>query len=294
MILPVILGPTCIGKTSLALKIAEQKNCDILSIDSRQVFKKLDVGTGKYKEDAAVIKGAGYWEVGGIKIWGYDILEPDEELNVLNYCRFAEKIINQYKNESKNLIITCGTGFYLKFLMGEVYFNDINDERKIELNKLELSELLQIFYSYSNRNPVDEKNKPRVITAILNLESPDSEKKNFKIDGVTFEIFRLTETRENLYRNADAFVEYILSKNVVNEFENTNQLYGLVKPLSGLIYREISEFKKGNYSFEEMKTRMKFNMHAYIRRQETFFNKINSNFTTSNKELLVKKILNIL
>ena len=65
MIIPVILGPTCIGKTSLALRIADEVKADILSIDSRQVYRELDIGTGKFKSNDDVKKYNGYWEING-------------------------------------------------------------------------------------------------------------------------------------------------------------------------------------------------------------------------------------
>ena len=136
MKVPVIIGPTCTGKTSLALKIAGEVGCDILSIDSRQVFKNLDIATGKYKEDLEIKKYNEYWEISGIKIWGYDLFEVNEELNVIKFCNFAKKIIEQYKNENKKLIITCGTGFYLNFLLGNIEYNEIDVNRKKELNNL--------------------------------------------------------------------------------------------------------------------------------------------------------------
>ncbi|NBO36804.1 hypothetical protein EBU91_04645, partial [bacterium] len=120
MKIPVILGPTCSGKTSLALEIAKELNWDTLSIDSRQVFKDLDIGTGKFKEESDVQKFEGYWEVEGVKIWGYDVYNLDYELNVLKYCEFCREVIARYVNNKKGLIITCGTGFYLDFLMGRV------------------------------------------------------------------------------------------------------------------------------------------------------------------------------
>lgn len=294
MIIPVILGPTCIGKTSLALKVAKEVGADILSVDSRQVFKYLDIGTGKYKDDAVVSKNNGYWEIDGIKIWGYDFLEPDQELNVLVFCEFAKKIIELYKSENKKLIITCGTGFYLKFLMGEVLYNEIDSSRKEELNKLELSELLKIYYTFEDRPKIDEKNKLRIITSILNLENPNKEKKQFKIEGVSFYILRLVASREELYQNSDLFVSEIISKNVITEYENVLNDYGKVKALDGLIYSEIRDYKENLINRDTMASKMKFSLHSYIRRQETLFNKMKIDLSFSDRNLLIKKLIELL
>ena len=83
--IPVILGPTCVGKTDLALKIAKETNANIISIDSRQVFEGLDIGTGKIKSNSFVSKSPFVWLVDGVKIFGYDVLKPNEEINVVKF-----------------------------------------------------------------------------------------------------------------------------------------------------------------------------------------------------------------
>jgi len=293
MIIPVILGPTCIGKTSLALRIADEIKADILSIDSRQVYQELDIGTGKFKSNDEVKKYNGYWEINGIKIWGYDFLKLNEELNVLVYCNFAKKIIQEYQNQKKKLIITCGTGFYLNFLMGNIPFNEINQQRKEELNKKTLEELVEIFSVLDKKPEVDLKNKVRVITAILNLES-NSTSQTFKLENVEFKIFRIDDSRENLYLEADKFVNDIVSKNVVLEYQDLHKKYGINRALTGLIYSEISEFVQNKITQEEMVNRMKFSLHAYIRRQLTYFNKMSVLISTKDRELIVTKIKELL
>ena len=293
MILPVILGPTCAGKTSLALKIAKDINADILSIDSRQVFKKLDIGTGKFKDRAEILKQEGYWEINGIKIYGYDFLEVNEDLNVIKYCEFAKRVIEESKSKKRNLIITCGTGFYLDFLMGNISYNEINSERKNLLNTLSLEELQSIFRSFETRPEVDEKNKVRLVTSILSLENPSAPKKFFQIGGVEYQIFKIEDTRENFYLNADKFADLILSEGVISEYEELVAEYGTQRSLSGLIYSDIAEYVLGKINKDELLTKIKFSLHAYIRRQETYFKKIKSEVTTSDRNLIAVKISNL-
>lgn len=289
MIIPVILGPTCIGKTSLALEIAKEKNCDILSIDSRQVFKHLDIGTGKYKGESNILKNEGYFEVSGIKIWGYDFLEPNEELNVLKYCEFAKNVILKYQKENKKLIATCGTGFYLDFLNGKIFFNEVDEKRKLELHQKSLEDLVKILHKYEIPTSVDLDNKLRIITRILAIES-NSEKNNFIVSDTTFKIFYLNDTRENLYKNADEFVEDILKKGVVKEFQDNFEKYGECKSLNGLIYKDIKEYLAGRILFENMVNQIKFSLHAYIRRQQTYFKKMDIELTTFDRKVLAVKI----
>lgn len=293
MILPVILGPTCTGKTSLALKIAKEVDADILSIDSRQVFKKLDIGTGKFKDKAEITKHEGFWEINGVKIYGYDFLEINEDLNVIKYCEFAKRIIEESKSQKRNLIITCGTGFYLDFLMGNISYNEINSDRKNFLNTLNLEDLQSIFRSFEIKPEIDEKNKVRLITAILSLENPDAPKKSFIIEGVEYKIFKIEETRENLFLNADNFAESILSEGVISEYEQLVAEYGAQKSLSGLIYSDIAEFVLGKINKQALLVKIKFSLHAYIRRQETYFKKIKSEISTSDRNLIAVKISNL-
>jgi tRNA dimethylallyltransferase len=294
VIIPVILGPTCTGKTSLALKIAKEKKANILSIDSRQVFIKLDIGTGKFKEKAEIKKFKGYWEIDGVRIYGYDFLEINEELNVIKFCEFAKKVIEDSIFSNQKLLITCGTGFYLDFLMGNISYNEINPERKTYLNSLNLEKLQKIFFSFENRPAVDEKNKVRLITAILTLENPNSKKHNFKIDNVEFRVFKIEESREVLFKNADAFVESILNGGVVEEYKRLYAEYGMQKPLNGLIYSDIHKFLTGATSDKKtLEERIKFSLHAYIRRQETYFKKINFDTSTKDRNLITEKISNL-
>lgn len=294
MKLPVILGPTCIGKTSLALEIAKSLNADILSIDSRQVFKGLDIGTGKFKGNQKVDKYDNYWEIEGVRVWGYDLLLPGEELNVLKFCKYAQKIIEDCRGRGKKLIATCGTGFYLDFLSGEIFYNDIDEKRKEELHKKSLQELNDLVLKYNIGSDLDLQNKLRVITKILSFESKSVQKHNFKINDLEFYNFYLTGPREQLYKNADLFTKEILNQGVIEEFTENKKIYGETRSLDGLIYKDIAEFIEGKILFNEMESRIKFSLHAYIRRQETYFKKMKVYFKSENKEEIAYKIREIL
>lgn len=294
MKLPVIIGPTCIGKTSLALEIAKSSGADILSIDSRQVFKGLDIGTGKYKGNKVVYKNDGFWEIDGVKIWGYDLFLPSDDLNVLKFCNYARQIIEDYKIRNKKLIATCGTGFYLDFLSGEIFYDQINEKRKEELHKKSLEELKELIKEYKIESDIDINNKLRIITKILSIESLGSQKNNFKINDLEIYKLYLTGPRDILYNNADLFTKEILNQGVIEEFKENRIKYGETRSLNGLIYKDIAEFIEGKILFEEMEARIKFSLHAYIRRQETYFKKMKIYFKSESKEEIAYKIKEIL
>jgi len=293
MIIPVILGPTCIGKTSLALEIARETGADILSIDSRQVFKYLDIATGKYKDNLEVLKNDGYWVIDNIKIWGYDILNPSDELNVLKYCEFAKKIIEEYRVSNKKLLATCGTGFYLDFLSGKVKFKEIDEARKKELNLKNIEELRLILKNLNFNQNIDLNNNLRLITKILDLESSSVES-NFQIDGISFKTFYLNSSREMLYKNADTFSEEILKKGAIEEFSENYKKFGECKSLKGLIYKEIFEYINTGLSLTELSSKIKFSLHAYIRRQQTYFKKMQIEFSSNDRKEIAVKIKEIL
>ena len=217
-IIPVIIGPTCVGKTDLALKIATETNAHIISIDSRQVFEDLDLGTGKIKSNSKILKSNYVWNVDGVKIFGYNVYRPNEELNVIKYAQFIKSILSEFSDD--NFIVTCGTGFYLNFLMGNVEFTEIDIDRKKELESKSLLELQEIYSSHNDNSKIDSKNKVRLVTRILSLEDPYKNKDSFKIAGVNFEIYYLTESREYLYDKADRFIDDIIFSEILKTFNS--------------------------------------------------------------------------
>jgi len=290
--IPVILGPTCIGKTDLAIKIAKETNSSILSIDSRQIFEGLDIGTGKIKSTAVIEKKPFMWVVDGIKIFCYDVLRPNENIDVIRYCEIVKSILEEFIDE--RIIVTCGTGFYLNFLMGNLEFSEINKDRKEELSNLSLEELKAIYLKFNDDKELDLNNKPRIITRILTLESNDVKKKKFKIKNTKFEVYYLTEEREILYDRADLFIDDIFSQNVVGEYLNTLNFYGDVRPLNGLIYSEIGNYLHQKITYDELIIKCKYDMHSYIRRQETYFKKIKCKLKTNDRDLIFSNILKLL
>src|SRR4030066_2229730 len=119
----VICGPTAMGKTSLALRLAKLFNGELISADSRQVYKGMDIGTGKdlpvtVKCQMSNVKCFGkricYYKINGVRVWGYDLVEPTEEFSVAQYVGIAQEILENIYSRGKLPILVGGSGFYIK------------------------------------------------------------------------------------------------------------------------------------------------------------------------------------
>ena len=118
----VILGPTSSGKTSLSLKLAKKMNGEIISADSRQIYKTMDIGTGKLPINANVkiVRDVDKWIIDGINVWGYDLVTPDAFFSAYDFAKFALPKISRGNPENKTMFVVGGTGFYIDILTGRV------------------------------------------------------------------------------------------------------------------------------------------------------------------------------
>ena len=116
--LPVILGPTATGKTALAIKLSKKYNGELISADSRQVYKNLDIGSGKIALDSKIEKHDGFWIVDGVRVNGFDLVEPEEKFTAADFLKHTSLSITRMTKERKIPIIVGGTGFYIKAFTG--------------------------------------------------------------------------------------------------------------------------------------------------------------------------------
>ena len=140
----VILGPTATGKTDLALQLAGKFQGELVACDSRQVYKGLDIGTGKEpREKGKVVKGKGFWEIDRAKIRMYDVADPKVQYTVADYVKEAAKAVEDISSRAKLPIIVGGTGFYLKALLLGLSNLSVPVDLKLrkQLEKLSVGEL---------------------------------------------------------------------------------------------------------------------------------------------------------
>jgi tRNA dimethylallyltransferase len=281
----IILGPTSSGKTSLSLDLCKKFNAEIISADSRQVYKYMDIGTGKVPVGsmAAIERGEGIWKVSGVPVHGYDLIEPGEYFSAYDFFKFARAAISDIHAKGKNVIVAGGTGFYIDSLTGEKDLSGVGPDFHLRdelgaMSKEELSDMLRSV-SPGEAEKVDLNNPVRMIRALekaLTLrEGVESEEKRFpSTDRYDFVKIGLTAERPYLYGRADMWAEQVWNGGLPEEVESLlSKGYGDTPQLKGIVYRTAVSYVKGEVSRDEALQRCKWDLHAYIRRQQTWFKK---------------------
>jgi tRNA dimethylallyltransferase len=277
----VILGPTSSGKTSLSLDLCKKYNGEIISADSRQIYKYMDIGTGKVptSKEEGVTKKDLVWNFNGINIWGYDLLKPDVFFSSYEYTLFALPKITELIEKEKTVFITGGTGFYIDTLTGKVTPSLVEPDFGLreELKNLTADELVKRLKLLDEEvlTKIDTQNPIRLIRAI--------EKASKKIINVNklpyitdakFYLIGLNAPRELLFSRADSWAEKIWNNGLIEETESLLKMgYKKSPKLKGLVYKSVVDFLDKKLGGVEALQRIKFDLHGYIRRQQTYFNK---------------------
>ena len=284
----VILGPTSSGKTSLAFDLCKKMGGEIISADSRQIYKYMDIGTGKLpiNSKAKIQKQEQKWIIDDINVWGYDLITPDEHFSSYDFAVFALKKIRELIDTNKAVFLVGGTGFYIKsYLYGIDTLGipaDLNLRKRLE--KLSVSRLYQRLskidpHHASRMNDSDSQNPRRLIRAIEIAASQRSRVNgqragSWKLKAGDYLLIGLTAPNEYLYQKADDWLETRLNRGLVEEVGklikqgiSPDWLENL-----GLEYRWITRYIQVKISLEEAKKRLQGDIHEFIRRQKTFFN----------------------
>ena len=280
----VLVGPTSTGKTTLALQLAKEFNGEVISADSRQIYKYMDVGTGKLPIDAShdIQRKDKHWVIDGINIWGYDLVEPDKYFSAYDFADFALKKAQELLEQGKTVFLVGGTGLYIDIFMGNVSVAQVdpNLELRNELEKLSMDELISKLTSLNAERAenIDKSNKMRIIRAI---EVASSKSKNTTplpyLTDTNFIFIGLTADRTTLYSRADAWLDRIWTAGLKLEVQNLiDSGYKDSPKLHGLIYKSVLDCINKKSTEVEAIQRAKFDLHAYIRRQQTWFKRNNS------------------
>lgn len=279
----IIYGPTVIGKTALAIKLAKKYNGEIISADSRQIYRGLDIGTGKVDFNSKVEKHNGFWIVDGIKIHGFDLISPDKQFTVADFIKFASDSIIRISEFKKRPILAGGTGFYIKSLLYGLGTAGIkkNEILREELNQLPTSDLYLKLKEVNlqkalSMNESDNKNPRRLIRAIeIAAVKHEQKTANYKPLSTNHLIIGLTAPNDYIFKKADNWLEERLERGLIAEVEgligkvNQEWLISL-----GLEYKWVTLFLGDKISKQEMVSRLKGDVHSFIRRQKTWFSQL--------------------
>lgn len=273
----ILYGPTASGKSAVAIKLAQKFNGEIISADSRQIYKGLNIGAGKVNGSWNAKLGA--FESEGILHHLIDVAEPMEDYNVSHFKKDCGRIIEDVLTRGKVPIICGGTNFWIDSVVHDSQIPEVapNPELREELEKKSVDEL---FSQLEQLDPeraekIDNKNKVRLIRAIEiatklgSVPKPISPVLNPKYDFLQIGI---SAERENLNEKIKTRLEQRFEEGMIQEVENLHENGVSFEWMEriGLEYRWISRYLKHEVSLEEMKERLYFDIIHFAKRQMTW------------------------
>lgn len=266
----VIAGPTGVGKTDLSIKLAKLLNADIISADSAQIYKGMDIGTAKITAE----------EMQGVKHYMLDVVEPIKKYSVGDYQTAVDNILNEKEKENKNIILTGGTGLYIGSITEGLSDLPAGDPvLREELLKLDSEELYKKLMELDPQAAEDIhiNNRRRVERAVeVCLLTGDRfsvlSKKNIKNNNYNFLKVALERDREYLYERINLRVDIMLEKGLEQEVRALYEKYGEnLRKINIIGYTELIEYFNGQVSYEEAVENIKRNSRRYAKRQFTWF-----------------------
>lgn len=272
----VIVGPTCSGKTRLSLLLAERLNGEIISADSRQVYKYLTIGTAKPTSE----------QLNSVKHFFVDELNPDEDFNADKFASKAKGVIKDILSACKVPIVVGGSGLYIKALIDGISVA-VNSDKSIRGELLKLRKEFGNNYLYNELKKIDPvsaakmlpQNWKRVIRAIEVFKISGKPIWQHHIESVNnpefdFVQYGLLWDRKKLYENIERRVDEMISLGLLDEVKMIlNKRYSKeLNSLNTVGYKELIDFIENKITFEEAIHLIKRNTKRYAKRQMTWFN----------------------
>ena len=296
----VICGPTASGKTALSIELAKKIDGEIISADSMQIYKDMDIGTAKPNIE----------EMQGIKHYLLDCVSPDIRYSVAEYKQDATKAIEEILQKGKTPIIVGGTGLYIDALIYGIEYNDIkiDEQYRSELEKIVAKQGLETLYKMAIK--IDEEamkkisvNDKKRIMRVLEIykatgktktqQEIESRKKGVKYD---YKVFALNMDREVLYNRIKLRVDLMIEKGLIEEVQRLKEKYNkFPTAMQGLGYKEVVEYLEKKVTKEEMIEKIKMETRRYAKRQLTWFRKNKETIwldATKEKDYNVGQIIN--
>ena len=275
----VIVGPTASGKTALSIELAKTINGEIVSCDSMQIYKDMDIGSAKPT----------YEEMQGIKHYLIDVVSPDERFSVAEYKKLAEAAIEKILSKGKTPIVIGGTGLYADSLIYGIEYQEIEYDEKYR-KELEIQaqteDGLKMLYNQAKKideeaiKKISENDKKRIIRVLeiynqtgktkTQLEA-ESRKNEVKYD---YKVFAINMDRQILYDRINRRVDIMIENGLIQEVENLlNKYKTFPTAMQGLGYKEVVQYLNKELTKEEMIEKIKQETRRYAKRQLTWFRK---------------------
>ncbi len=295
----VICGPTASGKTKLSIELAKKIDGEIISCDSMQIYKEMDIGTAKPTKQ----------EMQGIKHYLIDFVSPDERYSVANYKRDAKKAIKEIIQKGKVPIIVGGTGLYIDSLIYEINYDNIEFDEQYRKHLEERAKKEGIEKLYEEAKKIDEEaikkisiNDKKRIIRILEIynatgkNKTENEKKSREKEvEYDYKVFALLWDREKLYDRINKRVDIMIKQGLIEEVKEIyNKYKKFPTAMQGLGYKEVVEYLEGNTTKEEMINKIKQETRRYSKRQLTWFRKNKQTIWINAGEEKTQNMINLI
>ena len=273
----ILAGPTASGKTSVSIDLAKRLGGEIISADSMQVYKYMDVGTAKISVE----------EMQGVKHHLIDVLDPKEDFNIVKFQNMVKCAIEEIVKNGHIPILVGGTGFYIQSIIYDIDFNNEDDNSSIRKELEEEYDTFGADFMYEKLKKIDmvsadsihKNNKKRIIRAIecfminntpISLHNEAQRKKSSPYD---YRFFVLNPPRDILYERINQRVDIMVRKGLVDEVKSLKER-GLSQTnisMQGIGYKEILEYLEGDTTLETAIENIKQNTRHMAKRQVTWF-----------------------
>ena len=254
-----IVGPTGVGKTKMSVSLAKRYNAEIISCDSMQIYRKMDIGTAKVTEE----------EKENIVHHMIDIKDVQDDYSVYDYQKDARNILDNLIKKNKNVVIVGGTGLYLKALLYNYEFRE-NYEKK-DYTKFSNDELYDMVLKIDKDTKIHKNNRQRLESYLNNHKTNDKVVSNKLLYDV--KIIGLTRPRNELYDAINSRVDKMIYSGLLDEaryFYNNNIHSKAIN--TAIAYKELYPYFEGKSSLEDCINLIKQRSRNYAKRQYTFFN----------------------
>lgn len=273
----VICGPTASGKTALSIELAKKINGEIISSDSMQIYKDMNIGTAKPTVE----------EMDGIPHYLLDFVSPDTRYSVAEFQKDATEKIEEILKKGKTPIIVGGTGLYVDSLIYGIEYQDIklDEQYRNQLENIAEQEGLDKLYEEAQKidleamQKISRNDRKRIIRVLEIYKATGKTKTQQELESrkelkYDYKVFAINMERERLYDRINRRVDIMIDQGLIEEVENLVKKYKkFPTAMQGLGYKEVVEYIENKVTKEEMIEKIKMETRRYAKRQITWFKK---------------------